>query len=191
MQGPGAGEDGPDVDVGVARDLVHREHVDRVAHRQHQPGIAVGLLGLQRQRPVVEGDLGRHPLEDLAGGFELSGIDGGDVENFGDDLDEARLLDELVGDQDLVERPAFAFLKVARFVELWIGEEIGIPEACNQFGVVDHRKGGRKFRRCSSAVEFGGLRRVGWLTAGLGLTDRLHVAVDPADVAARRRAQLE
>ena len=158
-QGDLRGDDRFDVVSRHELDVVHREHVRGIAHRdrERRPGLVDG------KDHVFSRDVSRHQLDDARVDLEMGEVDRGNAELVRERLGDVFLRGMAEPDEDLAELAALLPLVLQRRVELLLGDDIGLQKQIAQFqrhryrpvlmlsaarrGVNDRAKRGRPARR--------------------------------------------
>ena len=110
--------------TGHELDVVHREHVGRVQHRDGDFGAGFR----HRHDRVFAGNVGRDDLDDRLVDLDLAEVDGRNLEVFRQGLDQLGLADDAHLDQIGPDAAAFFFLPRQRRPELIRGDFAGLDE---------------------------------------------------------------
>ena len=123
------GHDRLDVVAGHELDVVHREHVGRVAHRDRQR--RAGLV--HREDTVLAGDLARHDLDDGRVDLEVREVDRGDAELLGERLGDVALGNRPDPHQGLADLAALFALELERRFQLLLRDELLLEKEISEF----------------------------------------------------------
>ncbi len=147
---PRHGQIGLDVEAGAQMDIFGNEKVLRVGHRDEEDG----FLLRERNRLMPPRDGFRNDLNDLFVGLHLGKVDGLHLPLLGQNLEELRLLHQLVFDDDLLNRLVFLFRLLRRGFENLLVEEFSLlenlgdglasDEAFKSHGILRRRRAGRR-----------------------------------------------
>ena len=123
------GHDRFDVVARHELDVVHGEHVGRVAHRdrQRRAGFVHG------QDTVLAGHLARHDLDDRGVDLEVGEIDGRDAELLGERLGDVALRDRSDADEGFADLPALLTLELQGGFELVLRDQLLFEEKISEF----------------------------------------------------------